>query len=148
MYQCHSPVTRPIWLWAKNRYPKWNPCKRKHGLKAAVPWWFHFDPYPFDSDAEHRSSEQLTSRLRGQRSEAGPQGWPVSPNISRFRTTLGSRWFYFQRFRGFTFNDLEDTFQDVTMTSSGPARKSDADVCLWTENFQGSCPRSFAIQTK
>ena len=33
-------------LWVKNRYPKWNPGKWKHGLKAAVPWWFNFDPYP------------------------------------------------------------------------------------------------------
>ena len=24
--------------------PKWNPGKWKHGLKPAIPWWFHFDP--------------------------------------------------------------------------------------------------------
>ena len=30
----------------QNRYPKWNSCKRKHGQKAAVHWWFHFDPQP------------------------------------------------------------------------------------------------------
>ena len=36
-----------IWLWVKNRYPKWHPCKRKHGLKNAVPW-FHFDLQPFE----------------------------------------------------------------------------------------------------
>ena len=23
-----------------------DPCKWKHGLKPAVPWWFSFDPYP------------------------------------------------------------------------------------------------------
>ena len=23
----------PIWLWVENRYPKWNPGRRKHGLK-------------------------------------------------------------------------------------------------------------------
>ena len=31
------------WLWVKNRYPKWNPGKRKHGLKPAFAWWFNFD---------------------------------------------------------------------------------------------------------
>ena len=35
-----------MWLWVKNRYPKWNPGKWKHGLEPAVPWWFIFDPYP------------------------------------------------------------------------------------------------------
>ena len=25
------------------RTPKWKPCRR-HGLRAAVLWWFHFDP--------------------------------------------------------------------------------------------------------
>ena len=30
----------------KNRYPKWNPGKWKHGLEPAVPWWFYFDPQP------------------------------------------------------------------------------------------------------
>ena len=34
------------WLRVKNRYPKWNPGKWKHGLTPAVPWWFSFDPYP------------------------------------------------------------------------------------------------------
>ena len=34
------------WQWVKNRYPKWNPGKWKHGLKSAVPWWFNFDPCP------------------------------------------------------------------------------------------------------
>ena len=29
-----------IWLWVKNRYPKWNPGKWTHGLKPAVPWCF------------------------------------------------------------------------------------------------------------
>ena len=29
---------RLSWLWVKNRYPKWNPSKCKHGLKSAVPW--------------------------------------------------------------------------------------------------------------
>ena len=33
-----------ICLWVKNRYPKWNPGKWKHGPKPAVPWWFNFDP--------------------------------------------------------------------------------------------------------
>ena len=27
-----------MWLWVKNRCPKWNPGKWKHGLKPAVPW--------------------------------------------------------------------------------------------------------------
>ena len=27
-----------IWLWVKNRYPKRNPGKWKHGPKSAVPW--------------------------------------------------------------------------------------------------------------
>ena len=31
----------------KNRYPKWNPGKWKHGLKPGLPWWFNFDPYPY-----------------------------------------------------------------------------------------------------
>ena len=34
------------WLWVKNRFPKWNPGKWKHGLKPAVPCWFSFDPCP------------------------------------------------------------------------------------------------------
>ena len=34
------------WLWVKDRYPKWNPGKWKHGLKPVVSWWFNFDPYP------------------------------------------------------------------------------------------------------
>ena len=38
-----SPLS---WLWVKNRYPKWNLGKWKHGLKPAVRWWFKFDPYP------------------------------------------------------------------------------------------------------
>ena len=29
----------------QNLVPKWNPDKWKQGLKAAVPWWFNFDPY-------------------------------------------------------------------------------------------------------
>ena len=33
----------------KNRYPKWNPSKWKHGPKPAVPWWLNFDPYPYRS---------------------------------------------------------------------------------------------------
>ena len=36
----------PIWLWIKNRYPKWHPGKWKQRLKFVVPWWFNFDPYP------------------------------------------------------------------------------------------------------
>ena len=40
--------TGPPWLWVKNRATsKWNPGKWKHGVKPAVPWWFHFDPYPY-----------------------------------------------------------------------------------------------------
>ena len=41
-----SAVLRQRRLWVKNRYPKRNSCKWKHGLKPAVPLWFHFDPYP------------------------------------------------------------------------------------------------------
>ena len=36
-----------IWLWVKNGYPNWNPDKWNQGLKPAVFWWFHFDPYPY-----------------------------------------------------------------------------------------------------
>ena len=35
-----------IWLWVKNRHPKWSPGKWIQGLKPAVRW-FHFDPYPY-----------------------------------------------------------------------------------------------------
>ena len=34
-----------MWLWVKNRYPKWNPGKWEHGPKPEAPW-FNFDPYP------------------------------------------------------------------------------------------------------
>ena len=40
-------TTTAIWLWVKNRYPKWNFGKWKHGLKSAVPWWFNIDPQPY-----------------------------------------------------------------------------------------------------
>ena len=36
----------PIWLWVKNRYPVWNPCKWKSRLKPMVPWWSNSDPCP------------------------------------------------------------------------------------------------------
>ena len=45
----HQKVKRSAldkWQWVKNRNPKWNPGKGKHGLKPAVPWWLNFDPYP------------------------------------------------------------------------------------------------------
>ena len=32
-----------IWVWVKNRYPKWNPGKWKHGLKPEVLCWFYVD---------------------------------------------------------------------------------------------------------
>ena len=61
-----------IWLWVKNRYPKWNPGK-KHGLKPAVLWWFRFDtdPYwgsPWSSFAAPLATERsapLPGRKRG-----------------------------------------------------------------------------------
>ena len=34
---------------SKNRYPKWNPGKWKHGPKPAYPLLFNFEPHP---DAE------------------------------------------------------------------------------------------------
>ena len=37
---------RSSWLWVKNRYPKWNLGKWKHGLKSADPWWCNIDPQP------------------------------------------------------------------------------------------------------
>ena len=40
------PLFKATWVWVENRYPKWNPGRWKHGLKPAVVWWFHFDPYP------------------------------------------------------------------------------------------------------
>ena len=48
------------WLWGKNRYPKWNPGKWKHGPKPVVPWWFHFDPHPNRPD-KHLSTIQTTT---------------------------------------------------------------------------------------
>ena len=36
-----------IWLWVKNKHPKWNPGKWKHGLQPAV-FWLNFDPYSFE----------------------------------------------------------------------------------------------------
>ena len=39
-----------IWLWVKNwAIPKWNPGKWQHGPKPVVPWWFNFDPHPFET---------------------------------------------------------------------------------------------------
>ena len=38
-----------MWLWVKNRYPKWNPGKWKHGPTPVVPWWFNFEPCPNNS---------------------------------------------------------------------------------------------------
>ena len=35
-------------LWVKNRYPKWNPSKWKHGSKLSVRWWFNFDHTQFN----------------------------------------------------------------------------------------------------
>ena len=35
-----------MWLWVKNRYPKWKLGTWKHGLKPAVPEWFNFEPQP------------------------------------------------------------------------------------------------------
>ena len=46
-------------------YPKWNPGKWKHGLKPAVPWWFHFDPYPFAFENEILSFSPLLVLNRG-----------------------------------------------------------------------------------
>ena len=42
-------------LWVKIMYPTWNPGKRKHGLKPAVPWWFNFDPYPRVNKTSNKS---------------------------------------------------------------------------------------------
>ena len=42
-----EPGPNTIWLWVKNRYPKWNPGKCKYGRKPAGPWWLNFDPHPF-----------------------------------------------------------------------------------------------------
>ena len=52
MFPCHS---HPKWLWVPNRYPKWNPGKRKPGPKPAVPW-LNFDPYPSVHIAEFKGS--------------------------------------------------------------------------------------------
>ena len=38
-----------IWLWVKNRCPKWNTAKWNPGLKPAMFWWFNFDPRPYGS---------------------------------------------------------------------------------------------------
>ena len=35
-----------MWLWVKNRYPKWNPGKWQHGQTPVVPRWFNVDPHP------------------------------------------------------------------------------------------------------
>ena len=37
----------PTWLWVKDWYLKWNPGTWKQGLKPGVPWWFNFDPCPY-----------------------------------------------------------------------------------------------------
>ena len=64
-------------MWVKNRYPKWNPCKWKQGLKPAVPWTFNFDPYPY---------EQLLSVA----SPRNTTGWPlVIYSIAQLLTSLG-----------------------------------------------------------
>ena len=39
-----DPKGKSVWLWVKNRYPKWI-TDGNQGLKPAVPW-FNFDPCP------------------------------------------------------------------------------------------------------
>ena len=65
-----TPFTQAIWkahlsrhgCGSTKRYPKWIPGKWKHGLKPAVPWWFHFDPYPHEN-GKGRDRSQLGARL-------------------------------------------------------------------------------------
>ena len=95
---CMKRYSRPpIRAWVKNRYPKSSPCKWKHGLKPAVPWWLNLDPYPYIArKPKSLEPEDLAGPAPGYdsapagprcppRREAGsaslcrPTWWPMSP---------------------------------------------------------------------
>ena len=73
-----------IWLWVKNRYPKWRLGKWKQILKPVVPWWFNFDPYPFQSCPPKISCSRPKSSSPRRR---GPPG--SVPTVQRPRSCLG-----------------------------------------------------------
>ena len=67
-----------IWPWVKNRYPKLDSVKWKHGLKPAVPWWLNFDPYPYyPTPSEQRGQFRLSY---GQTSACG-KGWKLARSV-------------------------------------------------------------------
>ena len=41
-----NPCAILIWLWVKNRYPKWK--QRKHRLKPVIPCRLNFNSYPIE----------------------------------------------------------------------------------------------------
>ena len=51
---------RPIWLWVKTRYPKWNPGR----ISNLRPLGFHFDPYPCRLEANHHPRRKRTAESR------------------------------------------------------------------------------------
>ena len=73
----HLPQSSTIiWLWVKNRYPKWLGTWR-HGRfnLRSISWWFNFDPYPNDTPV----SCQLRRPAR-----------PSTPSLLDSRLLLGS----------------------------------------------------------
>ena len=64
-----------IWLWVKNRYPKWNPGKSNQGLKPVVPWWFIFHSYPHVS----RFAPEISGALHASAEAVDFQAWRHVP---------------------------------------------------------------------
>ena len=58
---------RVIWLWVKNRHPKWNPVKWNQGLKnlRSNSWWFNFDPRPQLVDYPRRQTWATLDLTKG-----------------------------------------------------------------------------------
>ena len=59
-----------IWVWVKNRYPKWNSGKWKHQLHLRFFWWLSFDPYSYgvswrSSSHENRCSLEQDAQPKG-----------------------------------------------------------------------------------
>ena len=84
-----------IWVRVKNRYPKWNPGKWKHGPKPAVPWWLNFDPYPFGRQLSPSSSPQLVA---GQKLSENQRDSCGTKQHMRFRKRA-SKWLDPSRFQ-------------------------------------------------
>ena len=77
------------WLWVKNRYPKWNPSKWKHGPKPAVPLWFNFDPYPHPASTTTKTVQGTRVAIQPDRAYAALAGrQPQLQILRRFGLSL------------------------------------------------------------